>query len=314
MWGATLGSTAQPAVPPSLDETVARGSGAPGGARCDTEVMRFGLDLAQQRISFAEVVERARFADGAGFDGIWGFDHFQPMYGSGPGECFEGMTTLAALSGHTTDTRLGLLVTGVTYRHPSVLAAEAITVDHASQGRLNLSLGAAWFEPEHRALSIGFPSTGARVEMLDEALTIIRGLLTTDGFSFEGRHWQVHDATMHPRPVQSPHPPIWIGASGERKMLPLAARHADAWHTFGDPATLARKGRLLDELAAEAGREPRDILHASSLSLSEPWDEVRASVEAYRDAGVDYLVCGWPTEGGGRVAEFVEQVMPQFRS
>lgn len=276
--------------------------------------MRIGIDIAQQRMPFSEVVERARLADAAGFDGVWGFDHFQPMYGSGPGECFEGMTTLAALSGHTTRTRLGLLVAGVTYRHPSVLAAEAMTVDHASNGRLELSLGAAWFEPEHRSLGIDFPPTGTRIEMLDEALTIIRGLLTTDGFSFEGRHWTVADATLHPRPVQSPHPPIWIGASGEKKMLPLVARHADVWHAFGDAATIARKSALLDGFAESIGRDPATIGRAASLSLSEPWDEVRATAEGLRDAGVSYLICGWPSEGSARVEEFVQQVMPDLQS
>src|SRR6266699_1488472 len=101
--------------------------------------MRFGLDVAQQRMSWDELVSRVRFAEELGFDGAWGFDHFQPMYGEGPGETFEGMTTLAALSCVTSRIRLGLLVTGVTYRHPSVLAAQALTTDHASHGRLELS-------------------------------------------------------------------------------------------------------------------------------------------------------------------------------
>src|SRR3954465_12314975 len=94
--------------------------------------MRFGLDVAQQRMSWNENVDRVRYAEALGFDGVWGFDHFQPMYGEGPGECFEGMTPLAAWAGATPPVRLGLLVTGLTYRHPSVFAAEAITVDHAS--------------------------------------------------------------------------------------------------------------------------------------------------------------------------------------
>src|SRR3954447_26376958 len=111
--------------------------------------MRFGLDIAQQRIPWSEAGGRARFAGEIGFDGVWGFDHFQPMYGAGPGECFEGMKTLAALSGVTEHVRLGLLVAGMTYRHPAVFAAEAITIDHASGGRLELSYGAAWFEQEH---------------------------------------------------------------------------------------------------------------------------------------------------------------------
>ena len=275
--------------------------------------MRFGLDIAQQRMPFSEVVARARFADDAGFDGVWGFDHFQPMYGEGPGECFEGNTTLAALSGHTTRARLGLLVTGVTYRHPSVLAAQALTIDHASGGRLELSLGAAWLEPEHKAQGTPFPATVTRIEQLAEALTTVRGLLTTDGFSFEGRHWQVDNATLHPRPVQAPHPPIWIGASGERKMLPLVARHADVWHTFGDPDSFGRKSALLDELAVDAGRDPSSIARAASLSLSEPWDEVRANVEAMRELGVTYLICGWPSEGRARLDEFVSDVLPSLR-
>src|ERR1700686_2962000 len=103
--------------------------------------MRFGLDIAQQRLSWDELVRRVQLAEELGFDGAWGFDHFQPMYGDGPGEAFEGMTTLAALSGLTDRIRLGLLVTGVTYRHPSVFAAQALTVDHSSRGRLELVLG-----------------------------------------------------------------------------------------------------------------------------------------------------------------------------
>jgi alkanesulfonate monooxygenase SsuD/methylene tetrahydromethanopterin reductase-like flavin-dependent oxidoreductase (luciferase family) len=276
--------------------------------------MEIGIDIAQQRMPFGEVIARARLGDSLGFDGLWGFDHFQPMYGIGPGECFDGMTTLAALSGHTTKARLGLLVAGVTYRHPSVFAAQAMTIDHASDGRLDLSLGAAWFEPEHRALGIEFPSTATRIEMLDEALTIVRGLLTTDGFSFEGKHWTLADATLDPKPVQSPHPPIWIGAAGEKKMLPLVARHADVWHTFGDTSTIARKSQLLDELAAEAGRDPGAIRRAASLSLSEPWGEVQATAESLREVGVTYLICGWPGEGAARVEEFAERVLPSLQA
>jgi len=274
--------------------------------------MRIGLDIAQQRMKWDELVERVRFADEGGFDGVWGFDHLQPMYGSGPGECFEGMTTLAALSGLTSRVRLGLLVTGVTYRHPSVLAAQALTIDHASHGRLELSLGAAWFEPEHRALGIDFPPTGERIDMLDEALTIARGLLTEDDFGFDGAHWQIDGASMRPRPVQQPHPPIWIGASGEQRMLPLVAKHADAWHSFGDPRTLARKSRLLDQHAEAAGRDPDAILRAASLDLSQPWDDVRRTADALRDHGFGYLVCGWPSEGRDRLDEFVDQILPEL--
>ena len=115
-----------------------------------------------------------------GFDGVWGFDHFVPMYGEGPGNCLEGMTTLAALASATCRVRLGLLVTGVTYRHPSVLAAEAITVDHASNGRLELALGAAWYGDERRQLGIPLPThLEERIDRLESiAVEIFRRLTT----------------------------------------------------------------------------------------------------------------------------------------
>lgn len=274
--------------------------------------MRLGLDLAQQRLTWDELVSRARLADDAGFDGIWGFDHLQPLYGEGPGPCFEGYTTLAALAGVTSRVRLGLLVTGVTYRPPALLAAEAITIDHASGGRLELALGAAWFDKEHRELGFDFPSTRDRIDLLEESVQAIDALLTRDGVTFGGDHVQLRDATLRPRPVQQPRPPLWIGASGERRMLPLVARYADAWHSFGSPDDLVRKSRRLDELATEAGREPSSILRAASLDLSQPWDAARRQAEGLREAGFGYLVCGWPSEGRERLEEFVEVLMPEL--
>jgi F420-dependent oxidoreductase-like protein len=271
--------------------------------------MRFGIDVAQQRVPWAEVASRARLADELGFDGLWGFDHFQPMYGEGPGECFEGNTTLAALSGITTDVRLGLLVTGMTYRHPAVFAAEAITIDHASNGRLELSYGAAWFDKEHTELGIPFPPLKDRVDAFEEAVQIVRGLLTTDSFTFEGRHYQVQDATLLPRPVQQPHPPIWIGASGEKRMMPIAARYADVWHCFGPPEDLVPKSERISEHAAAAGRDPGEIRRASSLSIEADLDGVTRMVDAWEAAGFDYLVCGWPSEGAGLVEQFAKRVL-----
>ena len=274
--------------------------------------MRYGLDLAQQRMPWSEVASRARFADDLGFDGIWGFDHFQPMYGEGPGECFEGNTTLAAWSGITDHVRLGLLVTGMTYRHPSVLASEAVTVDHVSGGRLELSLGAAWFEEEHRELGIEFPPTGERVSRFEEYVQVVHLLLTEDDVSFDGRWHRLDRATYRPRPVQQPHPPIWIGANGPR-MLAIAGRHANVWHTFAPPRHHAGMWSTVARAAQAAGRDPSSITRASNLSLSEPWDEVRANAAAYRDdAGVGYLVAGWPSEGAPRVEEFATKVMPEL--
>ena len=271
--------------------------------------MRFGLDVAQQRVEWDELVGRVRFAEELGFDGVWGFDHFQPMYGEGPGNCFEGMTTLAALAGLTERVRLGLLVTGVTYRHPSVLAAEAVTIDHASGGRLELALGSAWFEPEHTALGIDFPSVAERADMLDDAVEMVVGLMTGEQVSYDGRRFRLVDARLRPPPVQRPHPPLWIGGTGPRRTLPTAARRADVWHAFGTPASLREPSARLDRLAEEAGRDPSSIVRAASLSLSEPVDEIRRTVDAWQEAGFGYLVCGWPGEGPDRVSRFASEVL-----
>src|SRR3954468_426208 len=240
--------------------------------------MRFGLDIAQQRVPWSEVASRAKFADELGFDGVWGFDHFQPMYGDGPGECFDGQTTLAALTGHTSRVRMGLLITGMTYRHPAVYAAECITIDHASNGRLELAYGAAWFDKEHTELGIPFPATKERVDAFEEAVQILRGLLTTDGSTLEGQHFQVLDATLLPRPVQQPHPPIWIGAHGEKRMMPIAARYADVWHCFGPPSYLSDKSARISALAELAGRDPGSIRRAASLSIEADLDGVARMV------------------------------------
>ncbi len=269
--------------------------------------MRFGLDIAQQRMPWKEIVARARFAEELSFDGVWGFDHFQPMYGDGPGECFEGNTTLAALSGVTDRVRLGLLVSGMTYRHPAVFAAEAITIDHASGGRLELSYGAAWFQQEHTALGIPFPELRDRIDAFEDAVQIVRGLLTTDGFTFEGRHFSVTKATLRPRPVQVPHPPIWIGASGERRMLPIAARHADVWHCFGPVEYVAAKSELLTAFAEGAGRDPALIGRAASLSLEDDADTIARTIDGFASAGFDYLVCGWPPGGHAAVETFARR-------
>ena len=301
--------------------------------------MRFGLDIAQQRVPWSEVASRARFADELGFDGVWGFDHFQPMYGDGPGECFEGNTTLAALSGITEHVRLGLLVTGLTYRHPSVFAAEALTIDHASGGRLELSYGAAWFEDEHRQLGIPFPVLKDRVDAFEEAVQIVRGLLTTDDFSFEGRHYTVEHATLNPKPVQQPHPPIWIGGGGEKLTLRVVARHATHSNWGGKPEEWAHKRDVLREHCADVGRDPDDITMTWSPEVlireterevveggtrsfwGEPFDSWQAGnlvgtpeqvadrVRAYQDAGVGLLLlqCSPQLE---EMERFAETVMP----
>jgi F420-dependent oxidoreductase-like protein len=274
--------------------------------------MRIGLDTAQHQLTWTELVERVQFAESAGFDGAWVFDHFTPLYGAANGPCMEGWTLLAGLAAVTSRIRLGVLVTGITYRHPSILATEAITVDQISNGRLEIGMGAAWHEPEHEQLGVPFPPLKERAERLEEGVQVMRLLMTTDRATFAGRHYQLNKASYHPRPVQRPHPPIWIGAGGEQLMLPIVARQADAWHAFGSDDSLARKSRLLDQLAERAGRDPKAILRSASLSLSRPWDQVRRRAAQLRAAGFAYLIAEWPSEGKRRLDEFVEKVMPEL--
>jgi alkanesulfonate monooxygenase SsuD/methylene tetrahydromethanopterin reductase-like flavin-dependent oxidoreductase (luciferase family) len=219
---------------------------------------------------------------------------------------------MAALAQATETIRLGTLVTGMTYRHPSVLAAQAVTVDHISGGRVELAVGAAWNDDEHEELGIPFPPMKERAERLEEGVQVMRLLMTEDAVTFEGRHHSLDDATYHPRPIQTPYPPIWIGAEGEKIMLPVVARQADAWHSSGTLDELTRRNRLLDAMAEEAGRDPKSILRAADLSISEPWAEVMATAEGLQEAGFEYLVVGWPTEGWDRTKEFVKDVMPEI--
>jgi F420-dependent oxidoreductase-like protein len=273
--------------------------------------VRFGLDVAQHQLDWDELLARARIAEEAGLDGIWLFDHFKALYADPLGPALEAWTLLAALARETSRVRLGTLVTGMTHRHPSVLAAEVVTVDHLSQGRVECAVGAAWNEPEHRELGIAFPSAAERMDRLEEGVQILRLLFTEDDVSFDGRHYRLDHATYRPRPVQRPHPPIWIGGTGPTRTLPIVGRHADAWHGWADDAAeLARQMAIIDRAAEGAGRDPSAILRASSLSLSEPWDEVKAAYAWMAEGGIGYLVLEWPSEGRGRLEEFLSSVLP----
>jgi F420-dependent oxidoreductase-like protein len=273
--------------------------------------MRFGLDIAQHQLTWEEIVARARLAEDADLDGVWVFDHFTALYGDPGGPCLEGWTLLAALARETSRVRLGTLVTGMTHRLPSVLATEVITVDHVSGGRVECAIGAAWNEPEHRSLGIPFPSAAERMDRLEEGVQVLRAIFTEDAVRFEGQHYRLENATFHPRPVQQPHPPIWIGGTGRKRLLPIAGRYADVWHGWADDAAeLQTQHAIVDRAAEEAGRDPASILRASSLSISEPWDEVRRAYDRMAEGRIAYLVIDWPSEGRGRLEEFLSDVLP----
>jgi F420-dependent oxidoreductase-like protein len=273
--------------------------------------VRFGLDVAQHQLTWEEILSRAKLAEDAGLDGVWVFDHFQALYGDPRGPSLEAWTLLAGLARETTRVRLGTLVTGMTYRHPSVLATQVVTVDHLSGGRVECAIGAAWNEPEHRQLGIPFPPVAERMDRLEEGVQVLLRLFTEDDVTFEGGHFRLDGATYNPKPVQRPHPPIWIGGEGRRRTLPIVGRYADAWHGWASNAEeLAAMNGIIDRAAEEAGRDPSTILRASSLSISEPWDQVKASYEWMAAGGIGYLVIDWPTEGRTRLEEFLGNVLP----
>jgi len=274
--------------------------------------MRFGIDLSQHQLTWDELQHRAQFAERLGFDGGWVFDHFKPLYGDPSGPCLEGWTLLAGLAASTSRLRLGTLVTGVTHRNPALLAAQAVTVDHISSGRLELGMGAGWSEQEHRRLGLHFPPLPERTDRLEEAVQIMRFLMTMENVTYLGRHYRLNGASYLPRPLQSPTPPIWIGGVGERHTLPVVARAADVWHGFGSVDDLVHKSKLIDEHAERAGRAPVDIARSASVSITESKTQVEDRIEGLREAGFSYLVVSWPEVGEERVEEFAQVFMAAY--
>ncbi len=206
-------------------------------------------------------------ADELGFHSVANYDHFYGLVDHA-NPTLEGWTSLAAMAVVVRRARVSCLVSGVTYRNPAILAKMAVTVDHISGGRLDFGLGAGWHDAEHRGYGIEFPGAGTRVDMLDEALTIIRRLWTEESVSVKGRFYTLDDALCEPKPLQRPHPPIVIG--GEKpKMLRVIARHADEWNvpSHGDVAAWAETSLRLDDACAEVGRNPAEIRRSVQLFI-----------------------------------------------
>ena len=200
--------------------------------------IRFGIQTGQQNVEWKIMLDLWRKADAWGYDSLWNFDHFYPIFVDPEGQCFEGWTTLSALAQATTRARIGHLVNGNTYRHPCVTAKMAATLDHISGGRLNLGIGAGWFELEHSNFGIDFKTVRGRLEALDEACQIVLGMFTQAKTTVHGKHYTVTDTMGLPKPVQQPHPPIMIGGTGKRILLKIVAKYADMWNASGDAARM----------------------------------------------------------------------------
>jgi F420-dependent oxidoreductase-like protein len=227
------------------------------------------------------------------FDAAWTFDHFVPIAGDPAGPCLEGWSMLAALAAVTKRLRLGVMVTGNTYRHPAVLANMAATVDVVSGGRLEIGLGAGWHEDEHESYGIDLPPLRDRFDRFDEALEVIHLLLTEPVANFEGTHYQLVEARCEPKPVQRPRPPLVIGGKGERRTLGAAARWADQWnYPRGEPDELRRLSDVLTERCAEVGRPPEEIEVSVQVFADADPAVTAAEAAAFKAAGADHVIVG----------------------
>ena len=241
--------------------------------------LKLGAHVGQQNMPMDSMRSLWRKLDDK-VDWISTWDHFyEAPPAGGTLDHFEAMTTLGALAAETKNARLGCLVFYVGYRNPASIAKAAATLDHISHGRFELGLGAGWHEPEARAYGYEFPGIGVRLDMLDEAATIIRGMLTNERTSFTGKHYRVNDASNLPRPVQN-RLPIWIGGLGEKKTLKLVAKHADGWNAaYTSVENFSRLNGVLDEWCEKQGRDPADVQRSINLTFNMGIDEAAVKKE-----------------------------------
>ena len=258
--------------------------------------VRVGAAFWVQRTDWPSLREAVVVAEAAGADDLWIDDHLLTDEGDADDPKLEGWSTLAAVAAVTTRARLGLLVAANTFRNPGLTAKIASTVDHISDGRLNLGIGGGWFEEEHQAFGLDFGSGfGARLDRLAESVEIIRRLLDGERFNFDGRFYRLDDALVTPRPVQ-PHLPILVGGSGPQKTLRIVARHADLWNAYGTPESLATTDAILRERCDEVGRDEAEIERTVNLNVV-----VRPTGAEAERAWEPYVTTHRPRKGEGRL-------------
>jgi F420-dependent oxidoreductase-like protein len=306
------------------------------------------MDLAGVRdpVEKFETMSRcAKEAERAGFDAVWLYDHFHTAPTPQLEATFECWTSMAALARDTDAIRLGQMVTCNSYRPPSLLAKMASCVDVMSHGRLILGIGAGWYQDEYEAYGYEYPETPERLRMLREALQVVKAMWTQERAQFDGRYYHLRGAINEPKPVQKPHPPIWIGGAGERVTLKLVAQYGDACNFNADVQTVRHKLDVLRAHCDTVGRDYDSVLKtiefyailgdrpevdrvvsdaARRMGQEEgfvrSWHPYQGNAEhiaqvigEYVDAGIEYVIVNVPNAAeGGVITRFAEEVFPRL--
>ena len=275
--------------------------------------------LPGEPASLAKIIAAtAKAADQGGVETLTFMDHYFQMEARAPATdpMLEGYTALGYVAGLTERVKLGLLVTGVTYRYPGLLAKIVTTLDVLSEGRAFLGIGAAWYEKEHHALGVPYPPIAERFERLEEAIQICLQMWSYNNGPYNGKHYQLAETLCHPRPIQSPRPPILIGGTGEKKTLKLVARYADAWNCFDlGFEGLSAKIDILREHCEAEGRDLSTI-ELTAIAAANPFDDVDAyltRMEQYAKLGIRQI---WHSPPGddpaGFTARMCDEVLPRL--
>lgn len=276
--------------------------------------LSFGIKTSPQHTTYEDMLRVWLEADKIpSVEHAWLFDHFMPIAGDPSGPCLEGWTLLAAYAAVTRRMRIGLMVTGNTYRHPAVLANIAATVDIISGGRLDFGIGAGWNELEHTAYGIELYKPGERIRRMGEACELIRLLWTEKAPSFEGKYYQLKDAYCEPKPLQKPYPPFVIGGGGEQLTLRMVAKYADVWNMAGGSVeTFSHKSALLQRYCEEIGRDPTTIARSIQARIN-PDDPQGAcnSIRPYIEAGATHIIIIIPTPYPEGIVQRIDETIIQ---
>jgi alkanesulfonate monooxygenase SsuD/methylene tetrahydromethanopterin reductase-like flavin-dependent oxidoreductase (luciferase family) len=280
---------------------------------------QFGIQTIP-KWTWTELHARWRWFEDLGWDSLWLPDHFVPT-AEPTGPNFEAWTLLAALATHTQRARLGVLVSSNTFRHPALLAKQAVTVDHISNGRLELGVGAGWYVDEHEMFGLEFPTTRILVEQYAEAVDLLDRYLRSDQTTFSGEYYTLHGAYNRPAPVQQPRMPLMLGAHGP-KMIDIAAQYADTWNSRGTPEEMRQRNAQMDEACVRHDRDPKSVKRSMLFVVAQmpdehPWDSTDAFADyvgRFSEAGVqEFIFQPPPVERLDMVERVATDVLPTLR-